>query len=85
MSKNFHPFRDMLESAKEQHKVDKADFAAIKAESKAIFEEAKLSPKARAAKIQHDREAQIAAANARTQKAEDRIENAKRLNAEARK
>lgn len=75
----------MLESAKEQHKVDKANFAAVKAESKAVFEEAKFSPKARAAKIQRDREAQIAAANARTQKAEERIQNAKHLNAENRK
>ena len=32
-------FRDMKESAKAQHEVDKAEFAAVKAESKANFEE----------------------------------------------
>ena len=32
-------FRDMKESAKAQHEVDKANFNAIKAESKANFEE----------------------------------------------
>ena len=32
-------FSDMKESAREQHKVDKANFAAAKAESKASFEE----------------------------------------------
>ena len=32
-------FRDMKESAKAQHEVDKAEFAAAKAEAKANFEE----------------------------------------------
>ena len=32
-------FKDMKESAKEQHEVDKANFAAAKAEAKANFEE----------------------------------------------
>lgn len=32
-------FQDMKESAKAQHEVDKANFAAVKAESKANFEE----------------------------------------------
>ena len=32
-------FKDMKESAKSQHEVDKANFAAAKAESKANFEE----------------------------------------------
>ncbi len=32
-------FREMGENAKEQHKVDKANFKAVKAESKANFEE----------------------------------------------
>ena len=34
-------FQDMKDSAKAQHEVDKADFAAVKAESKAQWEEAK--------------------------------------------
>lgn len=33
-------FKDMKESAKAQHEVDKANFAATKAESKANWEEA---------------------------------------------
>ena len=32
-------FKDMVQSAKEQHQVDKANFAAVKAESRANFEE----------------------------------------------
>lgn len=32
-------FQDMKESAKAQHEVDKANFKAVKAESKANFEE----------------------------------------------
>lgn len=79
MSKNFHPFKDMIESAKEQHKVDKANFAAVKAESRATWEDAKLSPKARQEKIKQEREAQIAEANERIKAAETRIENAKKL------
>ena len=38
-------FRDMKESAKAQHEVDKANFAAAKAESKAQWEEAKAMSK----------------------------------------
>ena len=34
-------FKDMKESAKAQHEVDKANFNAVKADSKARFEEAK--------------------------------------------
>ena len=41
--KNFfkNAFRDMKESAKAQHEVDKANWDAVKAESKAQWEEAK--------------------------------------------
>ncbi len=35
-------FSDMKESAKAQHEVDKAEFQAVKAESKATFEENKF-------------------------------------------
>ena len=34
-------FDDMKESAKEQHKIDKENYEAVKADSKARFEEAK--------------------------------------------
>lgn len=46
MAKEFHPFKDMKENARLQHEVDKANFRAAKAESKAVWEEAKMSPKA---------------------------------------
>ena len=54
-------FKDMKESAKAQHEVDKANFEAVKAESKAQWEEAKMSPKARQEKMQKERDEQIAA------------------------
>ena len=68
----------MKKSAKAQHEVDKANFAAAKAESKAQWEEAKMSPSQRQEKMQRDREAQIAAANERRAAAEARIEAAKK-------
>lgn len=37
-------FQDMKESAKAQHEVDKAQLEAVKAESKAQWEEAKMTP-----------------------------------------
>ena len=91
-------FNDMKESAKAQHEVDKANFEAAKAESKAHFEEnrgsktfakakadakkswddAHLSPAERSAKMQEEREAQIAAAKERTAEANARYEAAKK-------
>ena len=71
-------FDDMKESTKAQHEVDKANFAAAKAEAKANFEEAKMSPSQRQAKIQEEREAQIAEANERKAAAEARIQAAKK-------
>lgn len=70
-------FRDMKESTKAQHEVDKANFNAVKAESKAQWEEAKMSPKARQEMMQKERDEQIAAANKRQAEAEARIEAAK--------
>ena len=69
-------FGDMKESAKAQHEVDKANFEAAKAESKAQWEEAKMSPKARQKKMQEEREQQIAVAKERTAAANARIEQA---------
>ena len=91
-------FRDMKESAKAQHQVDKAEFEAVKAESRANFEanrgrntfakakadakknwdEAHMTPSERAAKAQEEREARIAAANARTEAANERLAELKR-------
>ena len=73
-------FEDMKESAKAQHEVDKANFAAAKAESKAQWEEAKAMgrPETRKAMMQAERDAQIEAANKRIAEAQERIENAKK-------
>ena len=72
-------FQDMKEDAKAQHEVDKANFAATKAESKANFEEAKAMsrPETRKKMMQEARDEQIAAANERKAEAEARIEKAK--------
>ena len=72
-------FQDMKEDAKAQHEVDKANFAAAKAESKANFEEAKAMghPETRKKMMQEARDEQIAAANERKAEAEARIEKAK--------
>lgn len=71
---DFHPFKDMKESAKAQHEVDKANWEAAKAESKAMWEEAKLSPKGRQALMQQERDEQIAEAKKRTAEAQKRID-----------
>ena len=71
-------FSDMKESTKAQHEVDKANFAAAKAEAKANWEEAKMSPSQRRAKMQTAREAQIAAANERKNIADARIDESKK-------
>ena len=70
-------FADMKANAKAQHEVDKANLAAVKAESKAQWEEAKMSPKARQAKMQEERETQIKEANKRKELADERIRKAK--------
>ena len=70
-------FSDMKKSAKVQHDVDKANFAAAKAEAKANLEEAKMSPSKRMEKMQSEREEAIKAAEERRLAAEARIENAK--------
>jgi len=68
----------MKESAKAQHEVDKANFAAAKAEAKAQWEEARAmhNPEARKAMLQAEREAQIEEANKRKTEAEARIKSA---------
>lgn len=72
-------FEDMKESAKAQHEVDKANLDAVKAESKANWEEAKAmgKPETRKAMMQKERDEQISAANARTAAAQERIDFAK--------
>lgn len=70
-------FSDMKRNAKAQHEVDKANFRAAKAEARATFEEAKMSPSARQELMQKERDEQIAAANKRAAEAQERIDAAK--------
>lgn len=71
-------FQDMKESAKAQHEVDKANFAAARAESKAQFAEAKAKgdPNRRKAVMQAERDAQIEEAHRRTADAQARMDAA---------
>ena len=70
-------FADMKESAKAQREVDRANFAAVKAESKANFAEAKAmgKPETHKAMMQAKRDAQIQEANERKSAAEARIQD----------
>jgi len=72
-------FKDMKESAKAQHEVDKANFAAAKAESRAQWEEAKAmgDPARRKAVMQAERDEQIVRAKEREAAATARMETAK--------
>lgn len=72
-------FADMKADAKAQHEVDKANFRAVKAESKANFQEAKAmsKPSTRKKLMQQQRDEQIAKANERTNKTNERLENLK--------
>lgn len=70
-------FADMKVSTKAQHEVDKAQLEAVKAESRAQWEEAKMTPAGRQALMQEERDKQIAAARERTAAAEARIDRAK--------
>lgn len=72
-------FEDMKESARAQHEVDAAEFAAVKAESKARFEEARAmgSPETRKAAMQAERDEKIASARERQAQAQARIDAAK--------
>lgn len=79
--KNFfkNAFGDMKESAKAQHEVDKANWDAAKAESKAQWKEAKAigNPNRRKAVFQAERDAQIRDAYERKAAAEARIDAVK--------
>ena len=70
-------FGDMKESTKAQHEVDKANLAAAKAEARATWEEAKMTPAGRQALMQDERDRQIAAANERIEAANARTELAR--------
>ena len=73
-------FKDMKDSTRAQHEVDKANLNAAKAESRAQWEEAKAMarPESRKRMMQAQRDGQIAEANARKAEAEARIDAAKK-------
>ena len=73
-------FKDMKESTKAQHEVDKANWNAAKAESKAQWEEAKAmgKPETRKKVMQAQRDEQIAAAQKRQAEAQARIDVTKK-------
>ena len=70
----------MKESTKAQHEVDKANMAAVKAESKAQWEEAKAMSKPATCKkmMQAQRDEQIADAQQRQAEAQARIDATKK-------
>ena len=72
-------FNDMKESAKAQHEVDSANYAATKAEAKAQWEEAKASPKIQEKKRLEAQQEQLQEAKERTEAAQKRIDEAKAI------
>lgn len=70
-------FSDMKEDAKAQHELDKANLAAVKAESKALWEEAKRTPAQVREALNAERAAKIAEAQWREAEAKERIIDAK--------
>ena len=70
--------KDIKDSTKAQHEVDKANFAAARAESRAQWEEAKAmgKPATRKAIMQAERDKQIEEANQRQAAAQARIREA---------
>ena len=71
-------FADIKQSAKDQHEVDKANLAAVKAESKAQWEEAKRTPKQLQEAMRQQQAEQIAAAKQREAEANERIAGARK-------
>ena len=72
-------FADIKQSAKDQHEVDKANLAAVKAEAKAQWEEAKRTPKRQQEVMRQKQAEQLAAAKAREAEANERIAAAAEL------
>ena len=72
-------FADIKQSAKDQHEVDKANLAAVKAEAKAQWEEAKRTPKQQQEAMRQKQAEQVAAAKVREAEAKERIAGAAEL------
>ena len=72
-------FRDMRESAKRQREIDKANFKAVKMETKAFYQEqkAKSNPEVRKMIQEQEYQQKMAEATARQEAAQKRIDEAK--------
>lgn len=74
-------FRDMKESARLQHKIDKANYEATKLESKAFYQEQKRksNPTVRTAAERERMERELEAANQRKAEAQAKLDSIKGL------
>lgn len=72
-------FRDMRESARLQHKIDKANYEATKLETKAFYQEQKRksNPKVRTAEERERMENALDAANKRKEEAQRKLDSIK--------
>ena len=72
-------FRDMKESAKLQHKIDKANYEATKLESKAFYQEQKRlsNPKVRTAEERKRMEQELQEVNERVEAAQAKLDSIK--------
>jgi hypothetical protein len=72
-------FRDMKESAKLQHQIDRANFRAVKLETKAFYEEQKRlsKPSVRTAAQRERMQRELEMANKRVEEAKAKYDNAK--------
>lgn len=70
-------FRDMKESARLQHKIDKANYEATKLESKAFYQEQKRksNPQVRTAVERERMEQELKAAEQRREEAQERLDS----------
>ena len=73
-------FRDMKECAKLQHQIDRANFRAVKLETKAFYEEQKRlsKPSVRAAAEKERMQRELEAANKRVEEAQVKVNNARK-------
>lgn len=73
-------FRDMKESARLQRQIDKANFQAVKLETKAFYEEQKRlsKPSVRTAAERERMQRELEAANKRVEEAKIKVESVKR-------
>ena len=71
-------FKDMKESAAAQHKIDKANFQAVKTENKAQWEAAKAAPSIRTAQRKAKKDQELAEAEERLAAAQEHFEAVKR-------